>query len=373
MEKIETELVWLLRTLWEDGKDLFLARMPLVVDELDRLLDSEQKAKELVSPYIAGVIGELSIISQCLSQLDLYQPWANSFEFAMPEYKDDIEKEFSKRTAQWAGIHSAIQEKNLGQAVKLGDVSGGRFAYPIDKRRTKENVDTLRQSEANLDAFWASIDELVHAKAGDLKGTAVRRLLSQPRIIQRTPEWVEPIKEPKKDAETAPTADKDVEALYKPLSALYFGLAPGKADGPDGNLTKAKVKTRGSAKAPPTAAADNPLEDPNPCDPQPTLAVDARALKVFRTLFYNPSPTATPGEVSWHDFLHALTSTGFAAEKLYGSVWQFRPAALDVDRSIQFHEPHPRGKIPFQVARRHGRRLNRAYGWFWGMFTLKEK
>lgn len=47
-----------------------------------------------------------------------------------------------------------------------------------------------------------------------------------------------------------------------------------------------------------------------------------------------------------------MSSTGFAIEKLYGSVWQFTPSDLDVERSIQFHEPHPSGKIPFRMARR---------------------
>ena len=78
-----------------------------------------------------------------------------------------------------------------------------------------------------------------------------------------------------------------------------------------------------------------------------------------------------PGEVSWTDFLHALVSTGFKPEKLYGSVWQFTPANLDVERSIQFHEPHPSGKIPFRKARQHGRRLFRAYGWRGEMFKLR--
>lgn len=83
--------------------------------------------------------------------------------------------------------------------------------------------------------------------------------------------------------------------------------------------------------------------------------------------------TSTPGEVTWNDFLHAMASTGFAAEKLYGPVWQFSPTNLDINRSIWFHEPHPHGKIPFTVARRHGRTLNRAYGWFGDMFVLREK
>ncbi|KAK7739032.1 hypothetical protein SLS53_005930 [Cytospora paraplurivora] len=371
-DKVEEELMWLLKTLWEDGQALFFARLPIVVDELERLLDAEPKASQLISPYMASVIGDLSIISQCLRQLEIYQPWANGFEFAMVDFKDDLEKEFAIRTRPWASILNAVAERNLLPIVSLGDNSGGRFAYPIEKRRTKDNVEILRNSEANLDAFWASIDKLMSTKAGNLEGTAVRRLMSSLRIIQRTPEWVEPIREPKTKTETVPNIDRELNALSVPLSALYFGHSPMGSNKSDDIKTKAKTKTRGTTKtpAPTSPIGDNRLEDPNPADPQPTLSVDARALKVFRTVFYNPSTTAMPGEVAWNDFLHALTSVGFAAEKLYGSVWQFSPKKLDVERSIQFHQPHPRGKIPFRVARRYGRRLNRAYGWFGGLFVL---
>jgi len=55
------------------------------------------------------------------------------------------------------------------------------------------------------------------------------------------------------------------------------------------------------------------------------IAVDARSLRVFRQPFFNPGVTSSPGEIPWHDFVHAMTSTGlFSAEKLYGSVWQFQ-------------------------------------------------
>jgi hypothetical protein len=108
----------------------------------------------------------------------------------------------------------------------------------------------------------------------------------------------------------------------------------------------------------------------------PYYPVDARAPKVFRTLFYTPSITATPGEIKWPDFLHAMASVGFAPEKLYGSVWHFRPTTLGLDRSIKFHEPHKEGKgadkIPYCTARGIGRRLNRAYGWEGSMFSLAE-
>jgi hypothetical protein len=69
----------------------------------------------------------------------------------------------------------------------------------------------------------------------------------------------------------------------------------------------------------------------------------------------------------------AMTSAGFTATKLYGSVWQFQPTRLDAQRSIQFHEPHLRGKLPFRLVRLYGRMLNRAYGWTGEMFALGDK
>lgn len=67
-----------------------------------------------------------------------------------------------------------------------------------------------------------------------------------------------------------------------------------------------------------------------------------------------------------------MGATGFAPQKPYGCIWQFTPTKLDVERSIQFHEPHPNVKIRFAVARRMGRRLTRAYGWNSSMFDLEE-
>lgn len=57
MNKTETQLLWLLRTLWEDDKQLFLIGMRLVLDELERLLQTDPEAKELISAHIAQAIG----------------------------------------------------------------------------------------------------------------------------------------------------------------------------------------------------------------------------------------------------------------------------------------------------------------------------
>ncbi|KAH8429173.1 uncharacterized protein LDX57_006842 [Aspergillus melleus] len=202
------------------------------------------------------------------------------------------------------------------------------FYCPVEKRRNKLNIGLMRHAKPNLDAFWTAVDRHQPVKCGMTRRNATLfTLYRMPGKLQRTPEWVEPTKKP----------------------------------GP-----KKKHKARGQATVPET-----PVEERAPTpqvDTQPTFNFDKRSLKVFSTLFFQPSQTAQPGEVAWNDFLHAMSGTAFSVQKLYGSVWQFSPRNLDVERSIQFHEPHTISKIPFQYARRVGRRLNRTYGWHGGMF-----
>ncbi|EKG20875.1 hypothetical protein MPH_01739 [Macrophomina phaseolina MS6] len=362
-DKTRMRLMWLFNALWDDDRR-FLAGITTLVDELERLLQSDAKAKELTSPYIADVVSDLAVMAECIRQIQLYQPWAQTFESHMVGKEDGLKRDWAERTKGWVQFLGVADGTPM---ANLGDPSDKKFSYPVDKRRTRENVEAMRRAEQHLDLFWSKLDQHMLGKNRSLDNTAVRQLLSQPRILQRTPEWVEPVKASQKSV-------ADVDSLCKPLSELYFDLerrTEHTIDRSGASAPRTKEKTRASAQTSAELAAPpvDPLEHHLP-DKQPTFPVDKRAHKVFSTLFYSPSTSSQPGEVAWADFLHAMTSAGFAPEKLYGSVWQFSPTKLGVERSIQFHEPHPSGKIPFLVARRHGRRLNRAYGWHGGMFFL---
>lgn len=369
---VEGRLLWLLNTLWENGRTLFLAGMPLILDELQRFLEAEPEAANLVSSRIAEMISNASIISQCLSQLDQFQPWARSFENAEADQLDEIQQKFAVWAKPLGNIIHGLQEQYLLPVADLASTSQKRFFYPVEKRRTKDTVEALRQAEENLDRFWQAADKIVDSRCKHLEGTAARALFSGNRVLQRTPEWVpQTSKETPADKKVGPVQTVDsVEELSKPLSTLYFGSTSGQRISQEPK-PKTKTKTKGLPSSDQTAplTISLPIEA---SEPAPTIAVDPRSLKVFRTLFFNPGVTSSPGEIPWQDFVHAMTSTGlFAAEKLYGSAWQFQRLDGKLQTRIQFHQPHPRGKIPFTNARRMGRRLTRVFGWVGDMFVVK--
>ncbi|KAF4499630.1 hypothetical protein FAGAP_4180 [Fusarium agapanthi] len=277
---VDKQVMYLIHTLWQDSWGLFIARLPLTVDELERLIQSDPKADALISGHVAKILGDIAIIGRCLKQLELYQPWAAQFDQAIDSDIELYQKCWGRIRGNYGQLNEAFLRREFDEAARLAEPSGGKFTYPYSKRRTKETVDALRRAEANLDIVWAKIK-------GD-------------------------------PTEPAPTEEVTLPAV----------------------------------QAEPATEAT-----------QPTFAVDAKALKVFRTLFFDPEVTSTPGLIPWNDLLYAMAATGLKIEKLYGSVWQLTPTQLDVERGIHFHEPHPMGKIPFETARRHGRRLARAYDW----------
>ncbi|KAL2075052.1 hypothetical protein VTL71DRAFT_8832 [Oculimacula yallundae] len=250
----------------------------------------------------------------------------------------------------------------LKSIVPLTMPADGKFNYPTDKKRTKENHEAMIKAEANLDNFWAKFDRNYKRLTRKTIDTAMGDHISKHRgkLPERTPPWVEPIKEM-----------KSTKVAFEPQSW---------DDSPDTKIeikSKRKRKTRGVAQPEVEAAPElsklSLAEAPSVQeDNQPIFKVNSAALKVFNILFYTPNQTNRPGEIPWRDFLQAMASTGFAIQKLYGSIWQFTPTTLDVERSIQFHEPHPGVKLPYTWARRIGRRLTLAYGWRGDMFELDE-
>jgi hypothetical protein len=179
------------------------------------------------------------------------------------------------------------------------------------------------------------------------------------RTLERTPEWVEPA------VHIIPEKSSSAAALADSFSTLSLEDRIPKTD--KAAPIKVKIKTRGSAAPDEMAPEDAP---PVPVSLRATITVSRRAYKVFSVLFHNPMHDLPPGEIPWSEFLYALSSIGFAVQKQNGSAWLFTPSGT-AQCSIIFHEPHPSSKIPIHIARRHGRRLRRAYDWTTETFVVE--
>jgi len=299
-------LMWIFNTLWDDHT-LFLVGLPNLMDELERLVQSDPKQKEKLSPWVANVASDLGVIARAWHEIDLYQPWAAAFDHGLVDYKEEIERGFSKKVEALAKVHGAFQGISL---AKVGDPSDGRFSYPSDKRRTKKTTDAMRKAEENLDSVWQIVDQFYEKKTRSTLSQLFRHLFPQSRRLERTPEWVEPIKKPKEKAEI-----NDHERVQEGLSKL--SLPPKEPFQTVVTVSTNKVKTRGEAVVNSAPVVEPP---PQQKDIQPTISVSTRAMKVFKTLFHSPSQSDLPGETAWTDFLYAMASSGFAPQKLYGSV-----------------------------------------------------
>ncbi|KAI1083125.1 hypothetical protein F5B20DRAFT_528684 [Whalleya microplaca] len=351
----EGALIWIFATL-SDQRQRFLMGRKALLTEIELLFRQDSSAKRLVSGWISDKIATFAVICEAFHQIELYQPWAAGFQYNIASRMDTLNKDFFQVSTKYTGMRHREVKNMWPKVASRGNPTDGRFNYPVDKSRTRENVEAMRQAEANLDGFWALLlGSLRKAGAMSPRMEGIFK-----RDLQRTGPWVEPTKLPKKE---------DIVAVSKDI--LSFRLDDREKVKVDAPVEKIKKKTRGQAN--PALAPSTPSETKNVLGTEsksPSFKVDKRALKVFHTLFFKPSASTQAGEVPWVDFLHAMISTGFSVEKLYGSVWHFQPSNLDVERSIQFHEPHPSSKIPFTMARRYGRRLNRTYGWEGSMFAL---
>jgi hypothetical protein len=348
--------------LFKDDQ-LRLYGLHTVTDEIGRLMQSDSDVNALISPWVANRLSSLTVVSECLHQLHLFKPWSRKIEDDMDINHSTMRSNYEESFKDWKPVLKVKFEGS--QVYRCADPTDGKFDYPVQRRRNKQNVGILRKAEANLDSFWKAVDQHYKSKAiGNSQQDLVAHLLGSDRAIQRTPEWIEP-------AKTRVPLEKD-QYVYQPFSTVFHDptkQVTGTFDRAS-LLDKApKAKTRGSA-------APNDVPQPGiPHEPNEVAAffsVDERAHKVFRTLFHSPNNPNTPGEIPWVEFLHSIVSVGFSAEKLHGSAWNFTPRTpeLGIERSIQFHEPHPSSKIPFFRARMYGRRLGRAYGWNIETFRL---
>ena len=160
---IVADLLWMLENLLLPTFSAKPKKLGIhtLIEEIELLIDQNTAAKRLITPWVAYHFSNLSIISQGLRQIELFQPIAQNLQGNVLKHSVKLSKDFNDTTK----LQKTIQKLQFkGKITELGTPVKGRFEYPIEKRRTKEVVDILRRSEANLDRFWQAVDNELKQK-----------------------------------------------------------------------------------------------------------------------------------------------------------------------------------------------------------------
>lgn len=342
----EDYFLWALEQLLIE-KQVFLYGLENLLDEIERMVRSDGQNRERVSSWVARVLSDLSLLAEFRRQMGLLHPGPAMTEALSIE---DQQEEFSSRMKLFSRTDEIF---NKGMTLAGSGTPLTKFNYPSEKTLNATITKQLQQAERNLDKFWEAVDKHFLKNGSEDLHSMLAGILPL-REMRRTPDWEEI------DRKTE-TEDNATQSLSSRVALIELEARSEKTISSEAPVQRPqKVKTRG------TASESVPLDDP-PAEPQayqpPKFHVSKRGFKVFSTLFHTPSGEDLPGEVPWSDFLSAMASVGFSIKALDGSAWVFEPQSDLFRRSIIFHEPHPGSKIPFQTARRYGRRLERAYGW----------
>ncbi|XXH06128.1 hypothetical protein Hte_012573 [Hypoxylon texense] len=339
------------------------------VEQFERAAQTNE-GRELVTSFLAQQFSGISIMTECLRQMQLFQPYHNLFQLSFRS-RDGWENESAKISARSHEVVSPLWNFRLSETAKKIGTALTKMKYPVDKQPSRKKVDDMRAAEKVLASFWDEVFSQLREKG--LVRSRIK-VLYETRQPEQTPEWTEPLKA-KRQGSSSTSTPKIPGSTYADQREDQTGkFTPAH--------TKVKVKTRPSQ---PAATAenrdngdngDNRGNRDNDGDPSDTTSegpklsdqVDKRTSKVVSALWVVEGGSQVPGQIPWTEFLHAMYRIGFGVEKLPASIWQFTPGPtivghLTAARPIIFHQPHPETSHSLLIMRRVGKRLEKSMAW----------
>lgn len=163
--RIEDHDIRILHDLFWNLKSARSRRMYWVHTIVDALENYTQKERvsSSISPLVASYMSQLSIASQCIHQLQLFQPWARQVEHTVDMRKGGL---FIKHAQLFAKWHDTLLTDFKGTMLPHYGKPGEKFDYPFDQSVTESNTNKMGDAEGVLDKFWALAEEHYRENTG---------------------------------------------------------------------------------------------------------------------------------------------------------------------------------------------------------------
>ncbi|KAL8735790.1 MAG: hypothetical protein Q9166_000654 [cf. Caloplaca sp. 2 TL-2023] len=310
-----------------------------ILDEMERIVDTDMVQRAMIDTEMAREISKLAALAQIHDALVQHQPTIQVTQDSGP-----LMHHHKKRLKAIDDLNEYLTGTSLGPYMKPRSA----FAYPVEKKRTLQQVEQMRQAEAKLDTFWEQVDKkkLMSCTGKTLLQWMGNRLTT--RNIYRTQPW-------------------------QPDTEKVIGSAPPKIifqPFPDSSSTtikelvpelrkKSKTKGQTSLTTEPTQPATVPQDTKQTI---PTFSLPNKVYKTMSAFFPTSTQDRTSRKIPWKDFLHAMYSLRFQIQKRHGSEWYFEPS-WNRSAPITIHEPHPSHEMRFDKIRFEANRMARKYSW----------
>ncbi|KAI0889849.1 uncharacterized protein GGS22DRAFT_194190 [Annulohypoxylon maeteangense] len=345
LDCVRDRLMWIFNNLSTEHNRFDLGVRGLVA-ELDLYVRQEPKARALITPFVAGLVSTLGISCECLYQYQFFQPWIGGYRTFFLKNADRLQKNWLIEHTHHANLANVKQDlwERMARLPKIN--SKGEYVLIAQDSPILSKGDIIERQvvEAHHDRFWTAL--LRGLRAVGAVSVHLDALMDRDKL-KRTAPYVEPVKaakEEKKKSEKIPV-DRDDQILDEAI---------------------AQNKKLGQKE-------EETVDESSQEEEVETIEVSKRALKVFRAILFDGlgSYELTKG-IQWNDFVYALMSIGFRAEKLFGSGWIFSPdmGTMGFAHPIYFEEPQNGGEINYLVMKHYGRRMRRTYGYKREMFKL---
>lgn len=315
-----------------------------ILDEMERVMNSDKTQHDMVGAEMAKEISNLAALAQIRDSLVRHEPTIQCCQ--------DSEEVVQGQRARLQPIDDL---ENILKLMPLSKYANPmpNVPYPANKKRTFQHIEQMQLAEQKLDSFWEHIDkDFVTTTGKTLRQWMGSRLTA--RILQRTQPW--------QPTEQEQHCRKTVDRLPPETTAFHTRPAPQTFDKVSTEPRK-KQKTRGESDSNRTSSTTEP-DSTIPQEPDPsiqTFSLPSRALRTMRALFPALTEDRKGRTVIWRDFLHAMYSLGFGIQKRHGSEWYFEPS-WKRNAPITIHEPHPKHEMGFNKMRFEANRMARKYG-----------
>lgn len=262
-----------------------------ILDEMERIMISDTVQRNMVNTELAKEISKVAALAQIIDALYQRQPTIQPRQDS-----DQILRHHVARLKAIDDLEDYLTGTSLGPFTKPTSA----FIYPVEKKRTLQQVERMRQAETKLDISWRQVDTKIMRHTGrTLLDWMGNRITS--RDLHRTRPWQPELPKP---VELSPP-----ETPFQP----FPDSAPDTTERFPTELRK-KPKTRGEA----SFAIESTQPAPAPSAPKlstPKFALSSKVHKTMRALFPPSTQDRTSRKVAWKDFLHAMYSLGFQIQK----------------------------------------------------------